>query len=111
MKTVTLARVARAVQRAHDYCSYYPGTNETIGPHQVNNLEGPSTGRYYDQCREWNTEIAVALAETAFAVDLSRYEIVNSGPWRDTVHSICEAVNAERQLEAEYQQEVTEAAE
>jgi hypothetical protein len=46
----------------------------------------------------------VARAEAKFDVDLSRYDIVDHGPWRDTVRSIHAAVCAERAADAEFEE-------
>lgn len=91
----TLAEVRDAIERAHGYTFYTASTNETIGPHNCRNLSGPSTSRKYDSRRAWNTSIAIALAEEAFDCDLSQHEIVDSGPWRETVRSIHTAIHAE----------------
>ena len=106
MEKITLKQVADAVCRAHGYCDYYRQTNQTIGPHDVRELRGPTTGRYYDQRRAWDTEIAVALAEKEFDVVVSHYEIVNRGPWRDTVESIHAAISNEFLAEAEYARKI-----
>lgn len=106
MKNITLKQVANAIEEARDHCTYFPGMNQTYGPYSVRNLNGPSTSRYYDHRRGWNTQIAKALAEEAFNVDLSNYEITNMGPWRDTVRSIHRAVNEELTAEREYQTEI-----
>jgi hypothetical protein len=106
---ITLKNVADAVLSAKGWTEYYPSTNRTIGPYNVKNLSGPRTGRYYNQTREWDTEIAVAMAEDEFNVDLSRYDIVNSGPWRETVRSIHAAVNTELNEELEYNAELNRA--
>jgi hypothetical protein len=76
----------------------------------VRNLSGPTTSCHYDQRRGWDTQIAVALAEEAFSVDLSQQDIVNVGPWRDTVRSIYAAIKAELDAEAEYDRESAAAA-
>jgi len=104
---ITLRDINQAIKRAHGYTDYYPRTNLSIGPHNVYYLDGPSTSRYYDQTREWNTEIAIALAEEEFNVDLSNHDIVNEGPWRDTVKSIHCAVNAEKKAESEFMEQCT----
>jgi hypothetical protein len=106
MTAITLREVADAVERAHGFCSYYHRTNETLGPYQVDNLDGPTTSRHYDCTRQWDTQIAVALAEEAFGVDLSRYDIVSEGPWRDTVRSIARTLNAEMAEEESYEKEI-----
>ena len=106
MRTVTLREVAEAVERAHGYCTYYHRTNETIGPYYNDNLHGPSTSCHYDYTREWDTKIAICLAEEEFGVDLSRRDIVSDGPWRDTVRSIAQAINAEMAAEEAYEKEI-----
>lgn len=111
MKSITLKRVRETIEPAHGWTDYYPRTNETIGPYDVNNLSGPTTGRYYDCTREWDTRIAVALAEEEFEVSLARHDIVAEGPWRDTVRSICNAVNAELAAEEEFERAMDKPAE
>lgn len=107
MKKITLKQVADAVNRVHGWCSYYAGSNETIGPYNVRNLDGPTTSVCYDRRRSWDTGIAIALAEEAFGVDLSLYAIVDRGPWRNTVRSIRDAIASEFQAETEYQMELS----
>lgn len=106
METITIKSVADAVERAHGWCTYHDGTNETYGPWDVANLAGPLTSRKYNRARAWNTEIAIALAAETFDVDLSRHEIVDTGPWRDTVRAIHAAIVAEIAEESEYQREI-----
>lgn len=110
MKKITLKSVNEAVELAHKYCCYIQATNETYGPYDVRNLDGPSTSRHYDRRREWDTRIAVALAEEKFNFDLSGYDIANHGPWRDTVRAIHAAVNAELDEQARFESELAESA-
>ena len=104
----TLKMVADAVSKARGWCDYAAKTNQTLGPYDVHNLNGPTTNHYYDCRRSWETEIAVALAEQQFEVDLSQHEIVNSGPWRDTVRSIHAAVNTEQAAEDEFEEQCSD---
>jgi len=101
----TLKQIVNAVKMARDYCDYYEQSNQTIGPYRVDDLTGSSTSRFYDHRREWDTEIAVALAEKEFDCDLRNHDIVNKGPWRDTVRSIHAAIHAEVAAEAAFERE------
>jgi hypothetical protein len=103
---VTLSAVADAIELAHGYTSYYSKTNETIGPDDVRNLDGPTNSRYYDVRRQWDTQIAIVLAEEEFGVCLTNHDIAHGGPWRDTVRSIRDAINAEIAAEEEFDEEL-----